>query len=288
MSEFLKTDKTINIRQPSTANLMIDSADGPQVGGYRKNPWDFLINPTASILNGYFTRVATTEVVLEWNIPNISEANNNNSLTFTVESGGTHTIILLDGFYTTVQLLTTFINEANNSQVEVVFKLDASGFFVASATGSPNVSFTATNLLAQLGIVPNDPADTWYLSNVDLRYYRYLDFVSSKLTANQDVKDSTTNPYKRDVLCRWYMAYDNPVPVDSGGWPVLMGYEPFQLRRIFSPPKQIRWESNISIGQLDFQVYGTGYSVPNGGEIIISPVYDSRSNWLMSLQITEV
>jgi hypothetical protein len=301
MTEYIAIEKATPFRQPAVANLMVDSADGPPFRdasgvalGYRRNPWNFVISQSASLLNGYFTRLATTEVVLEWNIPNISEVNGNNSLTFTVESGGTYTVTLLDGFYTTYQLIQAFINQANDIQSEVVFAIDTGvnitgppGFYVSSSTGSPNVSFTDNNLLGQLGIVPNDPVAAWILTNVDLRQYRYLDFVSANLTACQDVKDSTTNNFKRDVLCRWYMAYDDAPSTDVGGWPILMGYQSFQLRRLFNPAKQIRWEPNIPVGQLDFQVFGIGYGAPNGGQLVVSPAYDTRSNWLMTLQVSE-
>ena len=292
MTDFIPKEAGTPIREPAVANLMIDSADSPLTNGFRTNPWNFVIAQKESILNGFFTRLATTEVVLEWNVPNISAANGNVTLTFTVSGGATTTITLPDGFYTTYQLITSFIDKANAAQAAVTFKLEATtdntgppGFFVSAATGSPNVAFTSTTLLSQLGIVPTSYATAWYLTNVDLRYYRYLDFVSSLLTGNQNVKDSSTSAFKRNVLCRWYMAYDNPVALDLGGWPIFMGYEPFALRRMFSPAKQIRWQPNMPIGQLDFQVYGISYA--GAGSLVVSPAYDSRSNWLMTIQVSE-
>jgi hypothetical protein len=68
-----------------------------------------------------------------------------------------------------------------------------------------------------------------------------------------------------------------------------MGYSAFQVRRIFSPPKQIRWEPNLPVGNLAFQVYGNR----SGGEselldfALISNA-GGNINWLMTLQVSEV
>jgi len=61
-------EKAVTIRYPATANLMIDSSDRNTT----RNPsaWDFQITKNQSIQNGFFTRVGTTEVVLEWCEPN--------------------------------------------------------------------------------------------------------------------------------------------------------------------------------------------------------------------------
>ena len=62
----------VTIRNPSTANLLIDSLD--RTSGYSS---DFLIAKPNSILNGFFTRLAVAEVVLDWCVANISSQYNN-------------------------------------------------------------------------------------------------------------------------------------------------------------------------------------------------------------------
>jgi len=94
---------------------------------------------------------------------------------------------------------------------------------------------------------------------------RYIDFVSPQLTYNQQLKDSTTAEYPRDVLYRWYFAWDTNSGVDTlvGSPPVpslfpyyiLQGYKPFNQRRILPYPKQILWENQQPLGQVGFQVY---------------------------------
>jgi hypothetical protein len=66
-----------------------------------------------------------------------------------------------------------------------------------------------------------------------------------------------------------------------------MGYKPFTLRRLYSPPKQIRWESNLPIGNISFQVFG------DDGQLATRMVKNFPGtipgcNWLMTLQVSEV
>jgi hypothetical protein len=84
----------------------------------------------------------------------------------------------------------------------------------------------------------------------------YIDIVSENLTYNQKVRDATTNPTSRDVLYRWYFAYDNvPIPLDGYNFPILQGYDPFVARRTPPVVKQVRWSETQPIGQVAFQVY---------------------------------
>ena len=127
--------------------------------------------------------------------------------------------------------------------------------------------------------VPYTPAVGIGIAQADLRPFRYIDFVSTQLTYNQNVKDASTATIVRDVLARWYFAYDQPPTLDEYGFPILMGYSAFCLRRTFSPPKQIKWESNMPVGNLTFQLYNSA------GELIET---EADTSWQMTLQISEV
>jgi hypothetical protein len=285
-------DKGVTLRVPATANLMIDSQDGTKdpTGLIRLNPWNFQIFKKQSVINGFFTRVGTTEVVLEWNNPNISGDLSNNELNFIDASGVTQRIILNPAFYTVEQILERLKTEFGNLGITMDILYDPSVLndYPCNLEFSEDVEFLPSQLTFMLGL-SGDARTTYYLTNVDLRAYRYLDFVSSDLTYAQDVKDSSTNAVERDVLCRWYMTYDNATPqIDAYGFPVLMGYTPFFIRRLYNPPKQIKWDNNLPLGQLNFQVYGatTGPSRFDQ-QIVVAPRYDGKSNWLMTLQLSE-
>lgn len=272
------------IRYPSVANLMIDSAD--RTVAQFPSPWDYRIVKKQSLFNGFFTRIGATEVVLEWNNPNITA--DNNTLVFTIAASGAQPTTVtvtygggLNGYFTVADILNASVATLNAATA-------ASRFAVVSVSGitgiedtlvsGGDISVADSKLKTQMGFAASSGTPFLTPIDPDLRPYRYIDFVSDQLTYNQNVKDATTAQRDQSVLVRWYFSYDNPTPADEYGFPVLMGYEPFFLRRLYNPPKQIAWEGNMPIGQLSFQVYGNeGNLVPNTGE----------SNWLMTLQISE-
>jgi hypothetical protein len=129
--------------------------------------------------------------------------------------------------------------------------------------------------------------------NPDIRLYRYLDFVSNDLTYAQSLKDATTSTFNSTVLFRWYFAWDNPTEYDAYGYPILQGYKQFVQRRLFNPAKQIRWEPNLPIGNVGFQVYAYQYGIGPG--VFLNAAWyanllaagGAAFNYLMTLQISE-
>ena len=143
-----------------------------------------------------------------------------------------------------------------------------------------------TNLSNQLGLT--DQVDSGFdiehlVQAPDLRNYSYIDFLSSQLTYNQKLKDASTNAADNNVLCRWYFAWDNPPQLDGYGFPILQGYTSFVERRLFNPPKQIRWESNMPIGQLSFQIVDENGFLLSATE----PNIGAYFTWQMTLQVSE-
>jgi len=288
--DFTASEKGVPIRMPSTSNLQIDSMDRDEVRNPK--PWKFAINRTYSILNGFFTRIATTEVVLEWSEDNIDDTNN--LLTFDI-SGVTpfFNITINSGMLNVAQLLDDVVERLNSAvgMSPRVFSISTSGGNVTLDLSGGQFRMPTTTLSSQLDII-GDPAGDYstfvIIEKPDLRPWRYLDFISSELTYNQDLKDASTCPIVRDVLCRWYFSWDNPPDVDAYGFPILMGYSPFKARRLFNPPKQIRWDTKQPVGNLSFEVYGQNKGFDTG--ISLADYYPTspRSEWLMTLQISEV
>lgn len=303
------------MRQPSTANLMLDSADrNIQIFPLANN---FQISKNNSLLNGFFTRVGTTELVLEWGQPNICPAFNNTGVTLDISGGagvtGVGTFMFdvsgsLAGFTNAksyVDQLKTFLNivgaqttpattwTITNPEPGLVLitpnqetYINLEGTWIEfgrlASNGYIRINPTGVNGVRQALVIgggnPDSPGVPGSGVVLDLRAIRYLDFVSQQLTYNQELKDSSTAPLVRDVLARWYMSYDNPVGTDAYGFPIYMGYAPFTLRRLFNPPKQIKWDPKQPLGNIAFIVYGD-----NGA--IAPMVY---TNWLMTLQVSEV
>jgi hypothetical protein len=288
-------EKAVTFRQPSTANLMIDSADRPNSD--TTTPYDFQISRNQSIVNGFFSRAGVTEVVLEWCQDNVTTANN--FITFDISGTGGNTFAgaitrtIAPGLYTAAGALDSLVKSLNDVS-------GSTGCFWAIDNTSPpsgtNFSLTCDDgfftvsgsaLAEQLGIAFDasvlvaGTSTAILLSCIDLRPYRYIDFVSSQLTYPQDLKDGSTQMMSRDVLCRWYFADDEPEEVDAYGFPILMGYRRFCRRRIFNPPKQIKWDNNLPIGNLSFQVYDPA------GALLEEPDDVTKNNFLMTIQLSE-
>lgn len=288
----VKQAPAVTIRQPATANLMVDSFDRTSSQFGLAN--SFQIAKTQALLNGFFNRIGLTELTLEWFTPNISPVNGNNTLVIDLSGNTTGTVTdtltIPTGFYTQ-ELLLNFIADYLTT-ISAVLTPAPTWTVVASTLGSgalltPSADVYAAfsgNLATILNLPPallpgpyatNNPIP---IGAADLRGIRYIDFISTQLTYNQDLKDASTAPIVRDVLARWYFAYDNYTAVDAFGFPILMGYEPFTLRRTFSPPKQIRWDNIQPVGNISFEVYRDG-----GALCPMTP----NTNWLATLQVSE-
>lgn len=290
MASFLSNDKATTIRMPSVANLMIDTIDrDPNI---YPSPFNFQITRQNNLQTGYFTRIAATEVVLEWCEPNVFQDNSGVCIDISGVGANAYAnndlcITLPTNFYNMAQLLDAIVAQFNllSGTTGATFSIITGGRnVIVDCSGAvfkfnPGVLTTQAELTKDQNLAPFQAVGDC----PDLRWYRYLDFVSEQLTYAQDVKDNTTANNNRNVLLRWYMAWDNPPSYDTYGFPVLMGYSEFVCRRMFSPPKYIKWETNLPVGNLAFTVYDE-----QGGLVEKNDpgnFYDT--NWLMTLQLSE-
>lgn len=301
------------IRQPATANLMIDSADrvadiSGGISYFRQTPFNFTIQKNQQLMNGFFHRIGTSEVVLEWDVPNINSALNNTLLRWDI-SGQTVSTIIGDGFYTVAELLDQIPDSMNISMASAGLPSTSYGLFSTVPLTTTAVTayqlrntqaipynFSTTKLINTVMTEPSQHTNSslkTYRKAIDLRPFRYIDFVSEQLTYNQQLKDNDTTSHPRSVLNRWYFDWDSPPDFDFDGFPIYMGYTPFRARRIYNPPKQIRWESNQPLGNLSFQVYdedGQNLEYLRTSNTAIGAGkedYTNSTNWLMTLQISE-
>lgn len=284
-------DRAVTIRPSSTANFYVDSEDKASVYG----SGDFTINKKQSLFNGFFSRIALAEVFVDWGLPNVAKWWGNN--TITVVNGATGITIgpvsIPDGFYTAIQCLRA-VAAAINAEAAVlgdpltlevefqggVISLVSTGvgtdpfyFFWIDGVDTPYSLARQLFTTAQLAGAAVQNTEI-VCASPRLLGTTYIDFVSPQLTYNQDLKDATTSDFTRDVIYRWYFAYDNmpqtlekflaTFPATAApavqlltdtNLPILEGYNPFVLRRALPYPKQIAWSPDQPIGQVSFQVY---------------------------------
>ena len=279
------------IRQPATANLMIDSND--KTTGTTNN---FIISKSEALLNGFFTRIGATEVVLNWNEQNYAGGTINFYYT-----GGSTTVAVSAGTYTASGWLNAFVVALNSVSGTTALTFSAPTISNATLPGSPvipvasgssSIRFGATTVssqkfLTQLlsayntlsTVAVSTSAPIICSPYADLRPYSYVDFVSSNLTYNQRLKDATSGFYDKQVIVRFYFSNDN-FQLDDLNYAVLPGYTGFSLRRAYNPPKQIRWNPSQPIGQLDFAVYGSDGLLATMNNTL-------NTSWQMTLQVSE-
>jgi hypothetical protein len=267
-------NKAVTTRPSATANFLIDSVDREDtypIAG------DFQITKNQSLFNGFFNRLSVQEVVLDWGIPNISPVHENDVFTFTYDDGTGPVASWVEipaGFYTVEDLLNALVGQMNvdvGTPGAFVITSGNTGVYigvdqavVAGGTFEINEVFAGPpvkngeNLAYQLFTevqVNSGQNQSYVILCPRLLPYRYLDFVSSQLTYNQELKDADTSQSSRDVLYRWYFAWDNETSYDGLGFPILQGYRSFIARRLIAYPKQIRWNNTQPVGAVTFQVY---------------------------------
>jgi len=291
---------------PSVANLMIDSDDRAFQSSeiLDSSPWEFQITRSANIQNGFFTRIGLTELVLNWCVPNLQKKFSNTAFIFDVSGAdisGAKAFFLPDGFYTMKKAIDCVVQGMNAAWAGNYFTVvqDCSGVGIDISGNSQWIPLMTIPLPNQMGLPPEGQISyqkTQYMKCPDLRTIKYLDFVSPNLTYAQSVKDTNTTPQPQNVVQRWYMTWDDQNNLDTYGFPIYQGYTPFSSRKAYNPPKQIRYDPQIPVGNLDWEVWGrfspAFYAVAPllNGYAPLAPLIGTpdESSWMMSLQLSEV
>lgn len=304
-------EDTITVRPSSTALFCVDSADRyasvqDRAAG-TTSPYQFNIVKNQALLNGFFKRIALTEVVFPYYIPNINSRTDSINVS---ENGGAFSTVTIPtlGFYSPSALATILqtqlITATANPALTVVY---SNGRFVISTNTADTIAFARGNygglgarinqfqLFDLLNMTPqNTIQSTSQTTGVTrCRYTEYIDIVSSQLTYNQKLKDASSERIVRDILARVYVeTEDNLIqPYWNGTTEIITrndipGTYPFTITRKFPMPKQIRWDDTQPLGNVSFEVYD------DKGELLSSylgaqfPDY-TMPDWRFSLLVSE-
>lgn len=286
------------------------------------SPYDFTITKQTNLLTGFFTRISATEVTFPWTIPNVStrlqtrficvdvSGSGVNVTNFFLALGGTDELFLSAGELA-VELEDTLNTDPDIGTSEGItwtVTFNTSGYYQIDASGAvfemkpvPTIPNNYKQLYDMMGFSPRSELLGVQVSTflADMLPIKYVDITSLNLTYCQDLKDSSTSPKPQDTICRLYLTpeegvYPNKIsyPDLSGNSQVLSrkngfdmvnwGSRPFVIHRQFTLPKQIKWDNIQPIGQVRFQVY------MDNGDIIPGSVYGYDSDWMLTLQVSEV
>ena len=284
------------IRQPSTANFLISSKDRDDFNTTGGNPANFNITKKSSLLNGFFTRIAPNEIVLDWCIDNVSTYWKNTLIYVDISGVGQKSYAVPSGQYTTATLLDVIVaglTAAGTYTFSLTTTTSGLKAIKCNLTAAPNTAQTfkfksVSNSGIDVSALPtqlNVQLDTYGVSfPVDCPKVlptQYIDFVCTQLTYNQALKDTSTAIIEQNILFRWYFAWDVPEPLDAYGYPIYQGYKRFIQRREIPFPKQIAWTPNQPIGQLTFQV------LDDEGNVLSPSLAVGEMEWNMTMLVSE-
>lgn len=285
------------IRQPSVALLTVDTGDRVKreaEGQYISTAGpvnDIYINKGQPVMQGYFTRVALTEVNIPWNIPNVIAGYNNAMGIIIPIEPGVIPVVVRQGFYTGTELadaVTTAIADAItvltptypavNAQYDILCSYNDDGTFefvnqIGSGAGVSKFAFAPvkaadpTNITTVVqesllyimglsGLTSNIPvAGKWITAVAPLIYTPYIDVTSSQLTKKQQVMDNSTSYLTgNNLLARIYLNYEGIVPKVTAVDEQMIGCRPFTILKEFKTPKQIYWDTKEFLNVIDLQL----------------------------------
>ena len=329
MPVYKASDPAITQRPPSSALLAIDSEDrfsdytvsrAVLRAGYNDlnaTPYNFTIVKAESLLNGFLTRLAVTEINMPWAIPNINVKTN--TIQWSAQVGAapvtTGVITLYTGFYTPSQLAAA-LQAAVRAAVGGVATFTMTYGNTLSAQGNTPSFAYATNTPGTdiaFAPMPYNTAAYPYNSNTKQLFdllgfsnaansilaefaiqnrftfcqsFRYVDIVCPQLTYNQALKDTMSQKIARDSLCRIYLG-DALIPgaLDCSTADFCPpGCAPFTIYRNFATPKQIQWLGNQPVpGKLEIQVYD------DAGDLLSNTIGADGEylDWSMTLLVSE-
>ncbi len=264
------------IRQPAYAEVCIDSTDRykdgyPAGSDLTTTSSNWQTNLSHYALQGYFTRLALTQVQFQWNLPTIIAGYND---TFTVldAAAGALNLVLSAGYYTpaslAAQVQTKLQAAAAGSGYTCIFDPAIKGLVIEAATStftiavaplsSRNKRCLQTLGFLVVGLKNPAPPPNWlniaFGAAPTCLPTRYINVHSSYLAKFQDVKDATTSQaiVYNDILCRIFPVPGNyRIDITEDNAP---GSSPFVVNLDYSTAKQVIWNPAEAVGNFDIQL----------------------------------
>jgi hypothetical protein len=280
----------------STALFTVDTRDGLKTSnGFvvePQSPYNINIYKNQQLFSGAVQRIALTEVVIPWNVPNVNPTNN--VLFLEKDDETVYEVEISPGFYVPSDIVTGLAeaiqadlnvnNALGSSTWTVTFNAGEDARFRISS-GDPDVQFRILPKLGQgkgvstqyAGFAPSpartstlatmmglDYTGAGYAANVQgswasMLYTRYVDIVSSILCKHQNVRDTSTNYLTgQNIVARIYISNSDNKPIVQtvGGETVynIAGTSPFVLREQFQIPKDINWDTSEFLPSCNIQL----------------------------------
>ena len=319
--------RAVDIRPPTTAILTINSADRYSSFAARYNnpgngnanqltsPADFVLNIGQNLMNGNFTRLAVTQVQINYTWPNVCPATNGIYLNW--QPGGTGAVtqyLISFNPNTTYTYGPVNINGVQSTTLQAIIRAatGSSTFTIGYGTAQVNLlSFASGNtdkfyfsrwtsptgpnaftLMEFFGFSAVQVLATSQLGGIKATASRtqFVDVVCEPITSNQLLRDASTTPNSKTLLTRIYTQAENQI-----GQLITNGGGIYSLQKTYTLPKQIAWPANQPIaGNLRFQLLDDqGYVLTCGASNNdtagnLGPFNDvNMGDWSLTLQVSE-
>ena len=273
-------------RPPAYAELLVDSLDrytsAIPVAGAQTTSSDWQTILQQVVLNGYFTRLAVSQIQFHWNLPTIITGYNDTiRMIYQIPPAApvAFNLVIPAGWYTPDELATAIENAlvaaAAPAGFTVIYNETSGSFTIGTgagviatvgvpAAGNEKVQARAmftTGLYSQFGAAAVTPIVGAPPSMVATRY---VDICSSTLTKFQRVKDTTTlkQPTITNIIARVYPVAPNTRVQTRGNFTTAVtelpgdgvGCYPFTICIDYNTPKYIKWDPNESLSNFDLQL----------------------------------
>jgi len=283
--------ETVKTRPPSTALLGVDSTNRfktlaqrsiTETGDVNASPYNFNLYAPTNFVQGFFTRIAVSEINFPYALPPINFFTNRIYLNYSSSGAAPVSKVLLTlnvGWYDFAQLATELARVMNAAIPGALFTVTynvLNDFAYLASTGTLNAVLWFSpyyvpgyenqkglyemmnwNCAIQINGGVVEANGEVYGGPPTLLYTNYVDIVCENLTAVQDVKDGSTSNRPRDAICRLYLT-------DGLQSNAELGSTPFNVLRQYTNPKFIKWENNIPVASLGFRVYNDCGYILNG------------------------
>ena len=278
------------IRQPAYAQLSVSSTDryNNHVGGFSSTTAttssSFILQRQGYLLNGYFTRLALTQIQFQYNLPTIV------ATTSTYTGNEKFVIVYPSGYTSLSQQIVQVLQPGGGSSVTMTMptNLGAGAFVVGEDVGVVGTVTTTASLQGQVvswvnttgilvltvtnasGFTPNPPAQTWsvtspannYTISITQGFYTPTTLAAAIQAAVQTATGAAT------FTCSWNTAPNLNVFTFSDTTPFFFGF-PQSLQTSYPANEATRF-------------YNTIGATPN----MFSPAATSMTSGIPTMQFT--
>ena len=300
----LSVENGLDIRNPASSILGLNSRDRYettlQSATLVSSPFNCVLSSKQNFMVGFFQRIALTEICFTWALPTLTSARNKMYINV---AGTDYLLTIPQTYYTPTTLAAAFeleVQAIGGGTVLPSFTcaVDPQTSQFTAASNTVDTFFFKT--YSAVTKVSNPDATTVFemmnwnsysiggaiaaaaqISGIpSMLPTQFIDIVCSQITANQDVKDGTSQSTPRDVLARVYFAADATTLN-----PELLGSVPFKIYKQYTYPKQIKFDPLMPIqGFLRFEIFDDAGDLLTSG---IDFVDAGMPDWQITLLVSE-